>query len=376
MSSNNRTRRSFSARAFSRVAEMVMTGASWVSVFALWAVAASVYVSPATFRLVGAVGILFPIALGAVLVSLVATLIFAPRRSWISLFGLLCASGSIRTYCPFQFSQPEAFTADSALVVMSYNCENFTGLTEEASQDSMMQYLMDQGVDIFCYQEGNDTFEKWSLKSEAFVKHFPYASLPYPAESTMQGCRSRWPIVRTDLVTTHTQNAVVAFWVERGKGDSLLVLNCHLQSNNLTPEDRSQYNQMVHNPQQHQSADSTLHTSRTLASKYASSAAVRALMADTVVQYLERHPGVPTIVCGDFNDTPISYSTYSMQRHGLIDAYRVVGQGIGRSFNKDAMYVRIDHQFCSDALRPVRALIDRTPQWSDHYPIVVTYTGW
>lgn len=358
------------------MAEMVMTGASWASVFALWAVAASVYVSPATSRLAGAMGILFPMTLGAVLVSLALTLLLAPRRSWISILGLICASGSIRTYCPIQFSKPETVDADSSLVVMSYNCYGFANANTNDGQDSILQYVLSYGTDIFCYQEGSSQFPHWSAQVAAFAERFPYISQPYPEASTSQGCCSRWPIVRTELVTSHTQNGVVAFWIERSKGDSLLVLNCHLQSNNLTVEDRSQYNQMVRNPQQQQSTDSTLHTSRMLASKYATSAAVRALMADTVVQYLERHPGVPTIVCGDFNDTPISYSAYRMQRHGLIDAYRAAGNGIGRSFNKDAMYVRIDHQFCSDAFRPVRAFVDRTPKWSDHYPIVVTYTGW
>lgn len=371
MAKSNHSHKSLSARALSRVSEMVMTGASWVSVFVLWGVAASVYVSPASSRLAGAVGILFPIALGAVLVSLVLTLLLAPRRSWISIFGLLCASGSIRSYCPLHpFSTSGS---DSALTVVSYNCYGFVSTTTSDARDSILQYVISQGTDIFCYQEGSHDFPTWSAQSEAFKERFPYVSQPFPNESTCQGCCSRWPIVRSELVTSHTQNGVVAFWIERGKGDSLLVLNCHLQSNQLTTEDRSQYNQMVHRQQQ-SSADSTLHTSRTLASKFAAASAVRALMADTVVQYLERHPGVPTIVCGDFNDTPISYCTYRMQRHGLTDAYRAAGSGIGRSFNKDAMYVRIDHQFCSKPLRPVRALIDRTPKWSDHYPIVVTYT--
>lgn len=374
MSRNQRTQKSLSARAFSRLAEIVMTGTSWVSVFALWGIAASVYVSPATSRLAGAVGILFPAALFATVASFVACLFVARSRSWISLFGLICASGSIRSYCPVHVMQDDV--SDSALTVMSYNCFGFSAAKTNAGQDSILQYVVSQGTDIFCYQEGVQSFEHWNRQVPAFAERFPYVSQPFPAQSTAQGCCSRWPIVRTELVTSHTQNAVVAFWIARGKGDSLLVLNCHLQSNNLTLEDRSQYSQMVHRPQQQQSTDSTLHASRTLASKFAAASGIRALMADTVVQYLERHPGVPTIVCGDFNDTPISYSAYRMQRAGLTDAYRAAGSGIGRSFNKDAMYVRIDHQFCSKSLRPVRARIDCTPKWSDHYPIVVTYNGW
>ncbi|MCI5757712.1 MAG: AP endonuclease, partial [Bacteroidales bacterium] len=54
----------------------------------------------------------------------------------------------------------------------------------------------------------------------------------------------------------------------------------------------------------------------------------------------------------------------------LRDAYAATGRGIGRSFNRDAIYVRIDHMFCSSSLRPYDAHIDRQATASDHYPLV------
>lgn len=353
------------------MADVILTGASWVSVVGLWCAAASAYVSPASFRLAGVMGIAFPVLLCGTVFCFFLCLLFCPRRSWISIVGILLCFGSVRSYIPFNPYHPEA--QDSAITVLSYNCHGFPGVTTDEPKKEIMQYLFNQDADIICFQEGNFSFNDWRELHPEFSRRYPYHEIPYEGQTTRQSCYSRYRILRTELVTSHTTNAVVAFWLQLPKGDSLLVLNCHLKSNNLTPEDREQYNQIVKHRKQNPSADSTLLTSRTLASKISSAAGIRALMADTVANYLARNPGVPTIVCGDFNDTPISYSAKRITRSGLNDAFRAVGNGMGRSFNRDAIAVRIDHQFCSDHFKPVSAEVDDTPEWSDHYPIIVKY---
>lgn len=359
------------ASAFGTLADVVMAGASWVSVLGLWLVAASVYVSPAQVRLAGIAGLGFPLMLCGTLFCLFMCLLFAPRRSWISLLGLLLCAGSIRSYFPINPFTPSP--VENAFTVMTYNCHGFPEAGAGEARDEVLDYLCSTRADIICFQESYHKVDEWKDLPHPFLKIYSHYSCPYPTQSTYQACFSRYPILRHELVTSHTQNAVVAFWLQMPAGDSLLVLNCHLQSNNLSPEDRTQYNKMLKHQSPQHTADSTLHTSRTLASKISTSAGIRALMADTVALFLERHAGVPTIVCGDFNDTPISYSTYRMKRAGLNDAFRMAGSGMGRSFNTDAMPVRIDHQFCSDHLQPASAFIDKTALWSDHYPLIATY---
>lgn len=356
------------------MADIILTAASWVSVAGLWVCAFSGYISPDVVRIAGVIGLAFPLMLGGTVFFLFLCLLFAPRRCWICLFGLLMSIGSVRSYFPINPLEAEV-DEDHALTVMTYNCHGFPGVTTDEPKREILQYIDSTDPDIFVYQEGNNSIGDWHKLFPAFTKRFPYHEVPFEGEgkTTRQGVYSRYPIYRTELLTSHTMNGVVAFWLRMPKGDSLLVLNVHLKTNNLTPEDRSQYSKIVKQNHGKQNPDSTLHTSRTLASKIATAASIRALMADTVADYLERYIDVPTIVCGDFNDTPISYSTYRMKRCGLNDAFRMAGNGMGRSFNKDAILVRIDHQFCSDHFKPVSATIDKTPQWSDHYPLIVTY---
>ena len=78
--------------------------------------------------------------------------------------------------------------------------------------------------------------------------------------------------------------------------------------------------------------------------------------------------GKTFIVCGDFNDTPISYAHHLFCRR-MTDAYRATANGIGRTFNRNAMYVRIDHIFCSEEWKPYACTVDRAAEASDHYPI-------
>lgn len=112
---------------------------------------------------------------------------------------------------------------------------------------------------------------------------------------------------------------------------------------------------------------------RQLVPKIAEATVARAVQADSVARYVSAHRrGRSAIVCGDFNDTPISYSRHRMAE-GLTDAYVATGQGVGRSFNRDAIFVRIDNMFCSPDLRPYGACVDKSIAVSDHYPLYCNF---
>lgn len=364
----------------SSFAEIFLTGASWVSVLALWGSAASVYVSPAHWRIFGVAGLAFPLVLAGTVAMLILTLLFCPRRSWISILGLLLACGSIRSYVPYN---PFKGSADGpAMTLMSYNAHGFSDIATDSDRIDFLHYVLAKDVDILCFQEGTRNLSQWDTIVPAFKERLPYADVPEVCPSLVLGICSRYPIVRSELVSSHTGNGVIAFWLLREPGDSLLVVNCHLKSNLLNPDDLEQYKNMVPSrdkgiqsslQRQYEHPDSTYITSRYLAGKIATSAAIRAAMTDTIVSFLSQHAGLPTFVCGDFNETPISYSNQRLRRQGLTDAYRTAGNGPGFSFDNNSIAVRIDHQFCSDHFKPVKARIASEATWSDHYPIIVNY---
>ena len=75
------------------------------------------------------------------------------------------------------------------------------------------------------------------------------------------------------------------------------------------------------------------------------------------------------IVCGDFNDNPISYARRIISQ-GLTDCFVETGKGIGLSYNQKGFYVRIDHILCSEHFQPYNCQIDDEMDASDHYPIL------
>ena len=137
-----------------------------------------------------------------------------------------------------------------------------------------------------------------------------------------------------------------------------------LQSDNLTKTDRENYKSLVKGEQQ----DGAKTTVFSLVRKLSAAARVRSTQTDSIMQYIERNKEYPMILCGDFNDSPISYPRREIST-ALTDAYKASGIGPGFSFNRDGMFVRIDHIFCSKHWKPFGATVDRSIKHSDHYPI-------
>ena len=90
--------------------------------------------------------------------------------------------------------------------------------------------------------------------------------------------------------------------------------------------------------------------------------------AEAVHQYIEAHRQYPIIVCGDFNDNPISYSRRIIAQ-GLTDCFVETGRGVGLSYNQKGFFFRIDHIMCSDHFKPYNCSVDNKIDASDHYPI-------
>ena len=77
----------------------------------------------------------------------------------------------------------------------------------------------------------------------------------------------------------------------------------------------------------------------------------------------------PVVVCGDLNDSPISYSCHRLSSR-LKSAFRQSGNGLGLSYNQKGFYFRIDHIFVSDYWQTYETHVDKTVPWSDHYPMI------
>jgi endonuclease/exonuclease/phosphatase family metal-dependent hydrolase len=73
------------------------------------------------------------------------------------------------------------------------------------------------------------------------------------------------------------------------------------------------------------------------------------------------------VICGDFNDTPMSY-TYQIFDNELIDAFRNSSSGFGTTYSGYLPAGRIDYIFHSKSLKSAKFSIQKE-KLSDHFAI-------
>lgn len=343
-------------------------GAATLSVLLLWLSCALVYISPDKVGYLALLPLAFPLLLIGTGGMVVLLLLFSRKLTWIALLGLLVCLPFVRTYAPINLPSP---APKQSIKVMSWNVFAFWGkdLTRKVGNKTVsptVEYIAEHHPDIVCLQEAYDDtpgFMRRYLRP-ALRPHLPYYSFTRTGDSGLV-CMSHYKIIKKEVITQVHNNGAVAYWMERGQEDTLLVINAHLRSMGLSGTDRKIFHEGVTG----KGEKAMLPTFERMIRKLKDATQSRGKMADAVAQFIAQHQHLPLIVCGDFNDTPISYTRYKVAE-GLTDAYRSTGNGYGRSFRKDAILVRIDHMLCSKDVRPFGCYIDKGTLRSDHYPIV------
>ena len=97
----------------------------------------------------------------------------------------------------------------------------------------------------------------------------------------------------------------------------------------------------------------------------------RAEQAKQLRQFVDS-AGTNVIVCGDFNDTPDSFSYRTAKGNDLADAYTECAFGPTITYHANRFYFKIDHilyKGCFKAVDVERGKINS----SDHYPLLATF---
>ena len=86
-------------------------------------------------------------------------------------------------------------------------------------------------------------------------------------------------------------------------------------------------------------------------------------------EFIDQCNGKKLIVCGDFNDVPLSFS-YNVIAEPLENAFVIAGSGYTYTFDGFFKLMAIDHMLVSEHLEVLSYEVDYTMQESDHYPII------
>ena len=344
----------------------LIAGANVATVLLMLASGYIGHLYPPDHPLLSTLGLLFPVFLLLNLLFVLFWCVFKWRKLWIPVVGYLLAYVPISLYMPLN---PRQQMPDGCIKVMTYNvCAYGGNYKYENGFEQIMDYLTEQQADIVCLQEDVDTWRRYVM--QRYQKLYPYNDTTIFSQTSKMangvGIHTRYPILRKERIEYESSgNGSVAYYLKVGT-DTLLVINNHLEGTHLSKQDRTRYKDILKGEVE---TDTARAESKLLADKLGKYNAKRALQADAVHDYVERHRQYPVIVCGDFNDTPISY-THNTLTQGLTDCYAQSGCGVGLSYNQKGFWVRIDHILCSADLTPYNCQVDSKIDYSDHNPMV------
>ena len=351
---------------FKAFAINMVAGANIATIILLLIAGFSDRLNPIEYPILSCMGMAFPIFLFVNLLFLFFWLTFKWRKAWIPLLGFAAVYFPLTLYMPLNMRQE---LPEGTIKVLSYNVCSYGGNYKyDDGFDTVYHYLKRQDADIVCIQEDVDAWRRFVF--QRYSKIYPYndTTIFYNNSQGMNGMgiHTRFPIIRRERIPYQsTGNGSMAWYLKMGN-DTLLVINNHLEGTHLSDEDRDNYKRLIKGDMKR---DTARQESMLLLKKLGKAAAKRTPEAEAVHRYIEQHSQYPVIVCGDFNDNPISYSRRTIAQ-GLTDCFAASGRGIGLSYNQKGFFFRIDHILCSNQFQPYNCQIDDEMDASDHYPII------
>ena len=319
------------------------------------------------FPILSLAGMAFPVILLPNIAMLIVWLSIHPRLSWPHLAALLLVIPPTLTYSPLNFKSASHECGENEIRLLSYNTMGFAlwgKNTESPDRDNtILQYIAASNADIICIQEGSPKMLSEYLQgSGSMIPGLPNICKTADGEMFVL---SEWPVTESreiDFEDSHNKALYCRILIG---GDTLAVYNCHLQSFGLSKDDIDEYNRIITHPQDYEKYGD----SKPVLKKLIAAGAKRAGQTDIITDMIRHETARYIILCGDFNDTPLSYSHRKVAEL-LDDAYRKSGFGPGISYHMDRLYFRIDHVFCNDAFTPLKCRVDRSIKTSDHYPVI------
>ncbi len=327
-------------------------------------------INPTVHPVLSCIGLIFPVFIFINLCFLFFWLFASPRWALIPFFGFILCIGQLRTYFPINFRTEKL--PEKKIKVLSYNVMGFNKQKKHttASPNPILEYIQKKNPDILCMQEFQFAKDRGHLTEDdinAALSEYPY-HVKYDVSQYGSGnwiaCYSKFPIVSSHRIRYKSSYNGSVIYEILINGDTVTLINNHLESNKLTKEDKDAYVDMIKEPEAVKVKNGVRH----LVKKLAEASAIRATQANIIAKEVSQSKHSSIIVCGDFNDTPISYAHRVISKN-LIDAFTQSGSGLGVSYNQHRFYFRIDNILISNDFTSYNCTVDKSIKESDHYPI-------
>ena len=324
-------------------------------------------------------GLFFPYLLIACFILTIVWLVIDFTWALIPVLVILLNVNNIDRHFQFRgIEKPEVCT--NCLKVMSYNAKAFNIYSDNqmSLNRQVVHFLQNEKPDILCIQEYSydNTGKSGFNSTEAIINALNIKDnekthkvmLPYKNKLGYQfgmAVFSKYRIVDGGFVETSDSSSNKSMYVDiRFNGDTLRIYNIHLSSMHLDSTDYETGKALWAG-----SYDSTFNNkAQKLSSKISAAYVARQHQSKAIREHINQCP-YPVIICGDFNDSPASFS-YNKLMHGFKDAFRSSGKGTGTTYiGGNFPAYRIDYIAHDKQFNDFQYTVCRELDVSDHYPI-------
>lgn len=348
-----------------------------VAIIFLLACFATPYLDPSKWWFISLLSLAFPFLLIIMILFLLLWLFIKPGYAAIPAIILLTGFKSITLFFAFHISHSFHPEKDpKAIRIVTWNVARFIELKKNNNQGSqlrlkMMEQIREQNADILCLQEFQTSTNPEYYDNIEFIRrqlNYPYFYFSYDDDGAMQYYSSiifsRFPIIDSGLVhyPLPTLPDVLIHADIKINEDTIRVYTTHLQSLQFRKSDYDKISSI-----ERIEKDSLIIKSRSIGSKLKKGIIYRSIQAGIVNDELKKSIH-PSLLCGDMNDVPNSY-TYTTVRRNMQDAFLKKGWGIGRTFTGLSPTLRIDYIFADKNFR-VQQFERLVKSLSDHYMLV------
>lgn len=335
-----------------------------VAALALLVACLSPFLPPDKLLLPAVAGLLFEWLL-LVNVLFAAGWLFTKRKVY-ALLSFVCLCCSVPNICTtFAFGRgAEPKEAKHRITVLSYNtCA--LDQSRPVDKNQVLHYIKERDCDIVCLQEFRMDKQNGRLTLEQVKRYlnYPYSYIDF---KTYKGrlpfgiaVFSKYPLLNKQTIRYESESNISDRCDVVVDGDTIRLLNNHLQSYSFTAQELRM---------ETDNSDQLKKKATLLDRKFRKAYQYRPEQARLVEQEIAASP-YPVLVCGDFNDVPVSY-VYRRIARPLRDAFleSAAPAVLGHTYRHYGIGVRIDYILHSPTMHATSFLIDKV-DYSDHYPV-------
>ena len=308
------------------------------------------YLNPQRWWLIGFLGLTFPYLFFLLVFVFFFWLMAKPKLALVPFLTLLFGAKQIGvTFAAHLTSNNMSKRPDGSIRLVSWNVANMYGLsnnkeTKQHNRKELAQTILDLKPDIICLQEFNHSFTQGEQADNIglFSKQYPdfYYSIDFNKQNGFYTSGSivfsKYPIIdsgRLDYPGSFTGSLL---YVDvKTPADTIRIFTTHLQSFGFNTEDYADMNKIK------EQNEEAIEASKNIFNKMRAAFTNRGMQAD-IVRRITDSCKYASVICGDFNDVPTSY-TYFHIRNQRQDAFLQRSLGVGSTYNSIAPMLRIDY---------------------------------